>query len=91
MKLSTVTSSLLLIFCFLAGCGEPKSAMNAEFQTLQECLKGIAKNSGNTLRVVVDEPGNVPGFLSNGEGFGCQKKISGTRGAYFEGWYMVSE
>ena len=53
------------------------------------CLSGIEKSSGQKLQVVTDKPNDVSGFLSNGKGFGCRKRETGTKGTYFEGWYMV--
>lgn len=64
-------------------------AMNAEFPTMSACLEGIKKNSKQSLQVVTDKPTEVSGFLSNGQGFACQKKESGTKGTYYHGWFMV--
>jgi len=66
------------------------STMNAEFYSMRECLQGIKKNSGYELDVVTDKADNVSGFLSNGEGFGCQKKSTGTKGTYYEGWFFTT-
>jgi hypothetical protein len=65
------------------------SAMNAEFRTMSDCLKGIKKNSGHDLKIVTDTPNNVSGFLSNGQGFGCEEVSTGTKGTYVKGWYLV--
>jgi len=87
---------LLILSCFalltlsLAGCGgDSPSAMNAEFRTLSGCIEGIKKNSGQSLKIITDTPSEVSGFLSNGQGFGCQKKTTGTKGTYYAGWFMV--
>jgi hypothetical protein len=64
---------------------------SAEFRTLQDCLLGIKANSGSKLKIVTDKPNNVSGFLSNDQGFGCIEKTTGTKGRYFEGWYMVED
>ena len=63
--------------------------MKAEFRTMAECLSAIKSNSGQNLEVITDKPQEVSGFLSNGKGFGCSRKESGTKGVYFEGWFMV--
>jgi hypothetical protein len=65
------------------------SVMQAEFRSMAECLQKIKQSSGSDLKVVTDKPTQVSGFLSNGQGFACQKKESGTKGIYYEGWYMV--
>lgn len=69
--------------------GSAADAMNAESPTMSACLEGIKKNSKQSLQIVTDKPIEVSGFLSNGQGFACQKKESGTKGSYYHGWYMV--
>ena len=64
------------------------TAMSAEFYTMSECLEGIKRSSGFDLEVITDRPNEVSGFLSNGEGFGCKKKSTGTKGIYYEGWFL---
>lgn len=73
----------------VSGCGEPPRMQSADFATLYDCLQGIKKDSGMKLTIVTDEPDEVSGQLSNGAGFGCNQKTSGTRGTYFNGWYLV--
>lgn len=75
----------------LSGCGDGKSkkAKNAEFRTLNQCLEGVKGSARSSLDIVTNRPDEVSGFLSNGEGFACQKKVSGTKGIYYHGWYGV--
>lgn len=64
------------------------SVMTAEFYSLSKCLEGLKKSSGQQLEIITDEPDKVSGLLSNGEGFACEKKTTGTKGTYYEGWYF---
>lgn len=89
MKKSAIFTSIFATLFFIATSSYADEAMNAEFRTMAACLSGIKKSSGQQLKVVTDKPDEVSGFLSNGKGFGCQKKESGTKGTYVEGWYMV--
>ena len=74
----------------LSGCaGQTNDGMKSEYRTLQECISGIQSSSGNTLKIITDTPDEVSGFLANGQGFACEKKVSGTKGVYFEGWYLI--
>lgn len=84
--------SYIFLILFLAaswGCGESKQSMNTEFSSLSTCLSGIKKNTGLSLKIITDKPNEISGFLSNGEGFGCNKVSSGTKGTYVNGWYIV--
>ncbi|MBV5329975.1 MAG: hypothetical protein JZU65_20510 [Chlorobium sp.] len=74
---------------FIAGNSYAGEMMQAEFQTMDDCLAKIKKSSGQALEIVTDKPNNVSGFLANRKGFGCKKKESGTKGTYFEGWYEL--
>lgn len=90
MKLSIKFAWILIAASlFIAASSHANEVMSAQFRTMATCLSGIEKNSGQKLKVVTDKPHEVSGFLSNGKGFACQKKESGTKGIYFEGWYMV--
>lgn len=86
IKIAVILSSITV-----AGCGDGSNSqvMSAEFNTMQSCIAGIEKNSGMSLDIITDKPDEVSGFLSNKEGFGCQRKESGTKGIYYEGWYMI--
>lgn len=75
----------------ILGCGKTDEVMSAKFGSLQACLSAIEKNSGHKLKPITDTAAEVSGSLSNGKAFGCKQKESGTQGAYFEGWYMVTE
>jgi len=82
---------IALVSSVIVGCGSPRETMSAESRTLSDCLSSIKKSSGLTLQIVTDEPDMVSGILSNGEGFGCEKKSSGTKGTYYRTWYMVKK
>lgn len=86
IKSALILISPLLVISFNSHASE---VMSAQFRTMAACLSGIEKSSGQKLKVVTDKPHEVSGFLSNGKGFACQKKETGTKGTYFEGWYMV--
>ena len=88
---SRVVLSILTVL--LNSCGDvtPSETMNAEFSNLASCLDGIRRNSGMTLRIITDKPDNVSGFLSNNEGFGCTRRESGTKGVYYDGWYIIKK
>lgn len=89
---SYMTKIGLLIFCsvVLVGCGKSADMRGADFSTLGSCLEGIRRNSSSQLKIITDKPDLVSGQLSNGQAFGCEMKTSGTKGVYFEGWYMVN-
>jgi hypothetical protein len=90
MRWLIVSATVLVTFMTtMVGEGNAADAMNAEFRTMSECLEGIKKNSKQSLQIVTDKPTEVSGFLSNGQGFACQKKESGTKGTYYHGWFMV--
>ena len=83
-------SPAILVASFLITTNTYASeVMSAQFRTMAACLSGIKTSSGQQLKFVTDKPHEVSGLLSNGKGFACQKKESGTKGTYFEGWYMV--
>lgn len=87
MKLSPFLKVLVLTpVLIVTGCD---SVMKAEFSTLSGCLSSIETNSGHSLTAIRDKPDIVSGNLSNGKTFACELKTSGTKGAYYEGWYMV--
>nr|AAK56383.1 hypothetical protein [bacterium] len=88
-KISKLNFILALCSISFSTIGYADQAMSAEFRSLDDCLSGIKESSGKELKIITNEPEEVSGFLSNGKGFGCQEKRSGTKGTYFEGWYMV--
>lgn len=84
LSVLTVTSAFFIATNSYAG-----DVMRAEFRTLDDCLAKIKKSSGQELQIVTDKPNEVSGFLANRKGFACQKKETGTKGTYFEGWYEL--
>jgi len=86
-------TATLLCTIFIAlnttGCGKQAEVRGAEFLTLSGCLEGIKKDTGSSLKVYTDTQERVSGVLSNGKTFSCEMKSTGTKGTYFEGWYMV--
>jgi hypothetical protein len=88
MKYPATFSVILIASFFITTSSDADEVMSAQFRAMAACLSGIKTSSGQQLKVVTDKPHEVSGFLSNGKGFGCQKKESGTQGTYFEGWYM---
>ncbi|MDX9840568.1 MAG: hypothetical protein RBS95_03875 [Desulfobulbus sp.] len=80
---------IIFIIFFSVTNSNATNTMKAEFPSLQSCLFAIEKSSGQKLKIITDKPDEVSGFLANGKGFACQKKVTGTKGTYFEGWYML--
>lgn len=87
-KYYLVIISILASLC-IAACNSSNEVMNAEFTSMDGCLAGIKKSSGQSLKIITDKPGKISGKLSNGEHFTCQTKQSGTKGIYVHGWYTV--
>ena len=81
--------ALLVLSASMVGEGAAGQAMNAEFGSMGECLTGIKNSSRQSLKIITDTSSEVSGVLSNGQGFACQRKISGTKGTYYHGWYTV--
>ena len=75
----------------VSACGEGNntSVMNAEFRSLSGCLAGLEKSSGYSLKINIDKPDKVVGSLANGKTFACEREVSGTKGVYYKGWYVV--
>ena len=67
--------STLLFSCgdpYKEGGGRPQ-ARQAEFSTMQGCLRGIRMDSGRDIDIItVDKPSKVSGVLTNGETFACE-------------------
>ncbi|WP_228723129.1 hypothetical protein [Limnobaculum xujianqingii] len=92
MKISILSKLLITFFTItLSSVCFADSVMKAEFENLDECLKEIKMNTGLTLKIIRDKPSIVTGNLSNGKTFACERKESGTKGVYYEGWYMVDD
>jgi hypothetical protein len=86
----TVIVIVLLFMLYQCSSSSPqRQVMNAEFESMSECLEGIQNSSGCSLKIVSDTPTEVSGLLSNGQGFACQIKTTGTKGTYCHGWYFV--
>lgn len=83
LPLLAFTPALIATGCFA------DDVMRAEFRTLAECLASIERSTNSTLTIIRDKPEIVTGNLSNGKTFACELKESGTKGTYYEGWYMV--
>jgi hypothetical protein len=79
------------LIIFATACDTNHSMMSSEFKSLAECLLGIRYDSKQELKIIIDTPEKVTGFLTNGQSFACQIKRSGTKGVYFEGWYTVKD
>lgn len=81
--------------CFLSLALLPLTAfssdiMQGEFKTLETCLASIQESSGSDIdKVMTDTPEKVSGFLENGEHFACTRKVTGTKGVYYEGFYTL--
>lgn len=62
----------------------------AEFSSIQQCLKGIKKDTKLSLNIVIDKPNEVTGNLGNtGRTFACQVEETGSQGTFVKGWYTV--
>ena len=78
---------LMLLSILAVSCGEPPELRSAEFLTMRGCLEGIRRDTKQNLKVITDKPDIVSGRLTNGKNFGCRKKMTGTKGTYYLGWY----
>lgn len=65
-------------------------AMTREFRSMSACLQWI-QSSAKKKRVVVvsDKPDSVTGYFGNGQFFGCKRRTTGTKGTFYEGYYML--
>ncbi|EKO8773787.1 hypothetical protein L6R44_02765 [Enterobacter cloacae complex sp. ECC445] len=88
MKLKIV---VLVASLAVTGNSLADDVMKGEFHSLQECLSAIKLKGGEPLKIVQDTPDKVTGMLPNDEAFGCEKKETGTKGTYFEGWFTVKD
>ncbi|OFC62847.1 hypothetical protein [Candidatus Erwinia dacicola] len=85
-KVAVLVSALLVTGSTLAD-----SLMKAEFHSMQECLSAIKTNGGEPLKIIQDKPDMVTGRLPDDKMFACEKKETGSKGTYFEGWFMVKD
>ncbi|HBQ2114966.1 TPA: hypothetical protein L7M98_002765 [Klebsiella pneumoniae] len=83
LKMAAILPVIAVTGCF------SDSVMKAEARTIPECLSLIENSSGQSLRIIRDTPDIVSGKLSNGKTFACERKVSGTKGTYYEAWYTV--
>lgn len=71
--------------------GEDKDVtMGGEFPSIQSCVATIEQAVG-PLKISVDKPDKVMGTTREGKLFSCEKKETGTRGTYIQGWYLTKE
>ena len=86
-KLLIIASITIL----LPGCGDGSntSMRGAEFSSLQNCLSGLKREMGSNLKIITDEQDEVSGIQTDGTFWACNKKTSGTKGIYWEGYYSV--
>ena len=90
--LSLVTFTIVLFSA--TGCGSDYETfmMKNESRTLDQCLASIKNNAKSpNLNIITDKPGEVSGFLQNDQHFSCKRKVTGTKGAFYEGTYMVKK
>ncbi|MEC5319018.1 hypothetical protein VSX61_08720 [Brenneria populi subsp. brevivirga] len=73
-----------IVSLLVSGCGD---VMVAKFSTLSECLSSMKSISSGPLKIARDTPSIVSGNLANGKTFACERKVTGTSGTYYEGWY----
>lgn len=84
--------ALTIAAASLTACNSSNdSVMEAKFYSMQTCLASIEKNSKQSLKIVTDKPEEVSGILSNGKGFACQLKETGSSGTFIRGWYFISD
>lgn len=85
---------LLVLFIIFAlslvfGGGDNK-VKAAEFNTLKHCLEKIKSSSGLELKIIIDKPDKVTGYLGpTKRSFSCSMERSGTKGIYWDGWYEI--
>ena len=89
MNKKNILLSLILISstAVFTSCSSP-SVNSADFNSMQQCLSSIKNSTGEELEIVTDKPDNVSGVLKDSRKlFGCQKKSSGSKGTYYNGYY----
>lgn len=82
----------LFLFIFLTvnvPCATADSVMKGEFGSMQDCLESIKASAGKISKFITNKPDEVTGRLSNGKMFACEIKETGSKGIYYEGWFMV--
>lgn len=64
--------------------------LQAEFSSLAACLRSVPRDARSPIKETLrDSPEMVQGVLANGQNFFCQRKVTGTKGTYYLGWYTV--
>jgi hypothetical protein len=88
-----IVVALLVWFIWFTPDREPAKYRHVNnTTTMRACLAEIQVSSGSLgFEFMTDKPDIVSGYLSSGEhsgeDFACERKITGTRGTYFSGWY----
>ena len=87
-----------LVFLNLAqGCFDENEdsgkVASADFTTMAECVRYTKRAAERASRssfesYIVDTPSQVSGKLANGKTFTCGLRNTGTRGVYYNGWYI---
>lgn len=80
---------LLATFLVINFTAHAQEVMSAKFKTLDSCLVAIKRNTNQELKIITNNSNEVSGLLANNKAFGCKKKVSGTDGVYFDGWFML--
>jgi hypothetical protein len=84
---------IIIIFMIigLVSCGGGGVPMGRDFSSISGCVSSMKGISSGPLKIVTDRSDRVAGALANGKTFNCEKKSSGTKGNYVEGWYMKAK
>lgn len=97
LQIVTAMVSALVFLNLAQGCfGENENdskVASADFTTMAECVmftkRAAERASGSSFKYyIVDTPSQVSGELANGKTFTCGLRKSGTRGVYYNGWYI---
>jgi len=75
----------------LTSCGGGSEVMGRNFSSISDCVSSMKRVSSGPVRITTDRSDQVTGALANGKTFSCEKKSSGTKGNYVEGWYMKAK
>lgn len=66
--------------------GPEKERVGRRFQTMAQCLDFIQQDTGDTLQVITDKPGDVSGTTHRDRlFFRCEARATGTEGLILEG------
>ncbi len=91
MKFFKMLFLFIAVILFFGNISYSSDTREGKFYTMRACLAGILHDSNSTgIRVSKDTPNKVVGNLKpNGQFFVCEKKVTGTAGTYYLGWYTV--